>query len=245
MAANCCGSNQAHATVVIQSTLHRHHETVAGYSFAALTTIIEDLRPDVFALELTQEGIERRAIQRYKSEYQHCVYPYLEQHSTPAFALEPDEPQSSEILSRMRRAEQDLLIRDPEAKKEFEDSAWELLAGLAQEWRTPEAVNSERTDSIFQDKHMRQNLLYGPSYEAAWDEWNGHFAEVIRRVAKSSPGKLVLVLVGAEHRYWLTARLVSDESINLKTAVEVLRARQRDPDFSVGAPATPLAKGKR
>ena len=61
--------SQSYATVVILSTLHRHHETVAGYSFDALTKIVEDLHPDVLVLELTQAEIERRAIQEYKSEY--------------------------------------------------------------------------------------------------------------------------------------------------------------------------------
>ena len=139
----------------------------------------------------------------------------------------------------------DLSERDPKAKKEFEDSVWKLFGSLAQEWDTPESVNSERTDSIFQEKHNRQNILYGPTYQEAWDEWNSNFAEVIRHVATSSPGKLVLVLVGAEHRYWLRARLASEESMNLKTAVEVLRDRNPKPDMSLGRTATPPAQFKR
>ena len=97
--------SQTRATVVILSTLHRHHEAVTGYSFDALTKIIDDLNPGVFALELTQAEIRRKVIQNYKTEYQHCVFPYLARRSIPAFALEPDEPLFSALVARMRRAE--------------------------------------------------------------------------------------------------------------------------------------------
>jgi hypothetical protein len=243
-----CGVNpprEARATVVIQSTLHKFHESVEGYSFDALTKIIDNLNPDVLGLELTQAEIERREVQGYKTEYQHCVYPYLARRNIPTFALEPDEPLFSELVALKNRAALDLSKRNPEAKKEFEDNAWKLFGTLMQEWNTPESVNSERTDSIFQEKQKRQKTLYGPLYEESWDRWNGNFADAIRRAAMSSPGKLVLVLVGAEHRYWLRSRLASDETMNLKTASEVLRERPPHPNLSFEQTATPQAQLQR
>src|SRR5215213_3236838 len=64
--------------VVVLATLHQYHTKVPRYGFAELAAIVEALKPDVIAMELTAEEIAARAPQRGKQEYPRAIYPLLE-----------------------------------------------------------------------------------------------------------------------------------------------------------------------
>ena len=50
----------AKATNHVVPTLHQYHAAAPGYGFDALTRVLEDLRPDVLVLELTERALRER-----------------------------------------------------------------------------------------------------------------------------------------------------------------------------------------
>src|SRR5689334_20822180 len=65
--------------VIVLSTLHQFHEQSKFYSFAALSQLIEKLRPDVLAVELTPADLASRKEQKVKQEYRRSVFPLADQ----------------------------------------------------------------------------------------------------------------------------------------------------------------------
>jgi len=92
-----------------------------------------------------------------------------------------------------------------------------LFDFLGEQWVSPAAVNSRATDILFESKHRFQSALFGPVEAQAWEGWNQHFLRQILSTAKANPNRTILVLVGAEHAYWLRAHLANSEIILLDT----------------------------
>src|SRR5690242_10980705 len=78
--------------VIVLSTLHQFHEHSKYYSFAILSELIEKLRPDVLAVELTPADLASRREQKVKQEYQRSVFPLADKHGYALVPLEPVEP---------------------------------------------------------------------------------------------------------------------------------------------------------
>lgn len=191
------------STVVLLPTLHQFHSAARNYGFGVLRQIIEGLRPDILAVELTEADVLGRQPQRYKMEYQKCVYPYLDQHDIPVVALEPVEPPFSEWVKQLEDAENALKESSPQRYEEFQNYALDLFSQLLQSWDSPAAVDSDRTDRMLEEKHARQGRLFGSRYQDAWDRRNEYIAQSIGETANANPGKRIVALVGVEHNYWL------------------------------------------
>lgn len=211
--------NSKPAEVIVLSTLHQLHEQTPGYSFHDLSEIIEQLRPDVLAVELTAGDLESRREQSVKQEYQRSVFPLLDKHQYAVVPLEPPQPLFDELVGLSRQARNQLIEQNPagaEAFNVYTDSLYEMLT---QRWVSSGQVNSPMTDLLFESKHLFQNALFGPAEVRVWESWNQHFLQKILTAADANPGKRILVLVGAEHSYWLRARL--------ETSAIVLRDTER------------------
>lgn len=195
------------STVVLLPTLHQFHAVARTYGFRALQKLIDDLRPDVLALELTQADVESRQPQRSRMEYQKCVFPYLDLHELPVIALEPGEPLFSQLVQQLDDAKKAVKQASPQRHAEFQDYALDLFSQLLQSWESPAAVDSPRTEQVLAEKHERQARLYGSSYQDARFRWNEHFAQTIGAAARAHPGKRIVALVGVDHVHLLRPRL--------------------------------------
>ena len=205
------------AEVIVLSTLHQLHAETDGYTFEDLSVVIGQLHPDILAVELTATDLESRRDQPAKQEYQRSVFPLLDKHDYDVVPLEPPQPLYDELVSLFRKAQKDLSEQNPVGAESFGlymDSLYEYLGEL---WVSPGAVNSRATDILFESKHRFQSALFGPENARAWEGWNQHFLQQILRTANANPDKRILVLVGAEHAYWLRAHLASSEIILLDT----------------------------
>jgi hypothetical protein len=191
------------AEVVVLCALHQLHEEVAYYTYADLSAEIERLHPDVLAVELTPADLKARTEQKNKREYQNSVYPLLQRHNWTAVALEPEDPRRSELIGLMRGAEESLQQASPQKNEAFETYVDLLFKYLLSAWHSPADVNALWTDHLFAVKHQFQNNLYGTKEEQGWEGWNQHFLAQIVDAAKQNPGKRIVVVVGAEHGYWL------------------------------------------
>jgi hypothetical protein len=214
------------AEVVVLSTLHQLHAQTKGYSFEDLAAVIEQLRPDILAVELTPTDLASRRDQSNKQEYPRSVFPLLDKHDYRVVALEPGEPKYSDIVQMFRRGQTELREQSPEKAELFNVYVSTLFEYLSEYWESPATVNSQVSNMIFESKHRFQNEVFGPTESAAWEAWNQHFLEQIVEAAESSPGMRIVVLVGAEHAYWLRAHLQNDD-INLLDAEGMLEQLPR------------------
>lgn len=195
------------ATIHVVPTLHQYHAAAPGYGFDALTRVLEDLGPDVLVLELNERDLRERRPQVVKQEYQNSVFPYLERRGIPAVPMEPDEALWEEFVTQGLEAEQRFRQAWPQRHEEYERGVRDLFGELLRSWDSPAAVNSARGDRVVEDKHARENEMFGAAYRDSWDRWNEHFAQTIVRTAEQHPGKRVVALAGFEHGYWLRRRL--------------------------------------
>ena len=110
----------------------------------------------------------------------------------------------------------------PQAAAAFSAHAQSLYAPLRAYWTTAARVNDGVTDLQMRAKHALQEALVGDGERAGWDAWNGHFLEVVERAAAENPGRRIVVLVGAEHGYWLRERLARRPGIRLLDTAALL-----------------------
>lgn len=197
----------AKAIIHVVPTLHQYHAAAPGYGFDALTGVLDDLRPDVLVLELTERALRERRPQVVKQEYQHSVFPYLERRGIPAVAMEPDEALWEEFVTHGLEAEQRFRQAWPERHAAHELAVRDMFDQLLRSWDSPSAVNSARSDRAVEEKHARENDMFGVGYRDYWECWNEHFAQTIARTAQANPGKVVVAVAGFEHGYWLRRRL--------------------------------------
>lgn len=214
----------APAEVVVLSTLHQLHPQVPGYGFDDLSRIIERLAPDVLAVELTAEDLAERKEQRAKQEYPRSVYPLLERHDYQLVPLEPSEPLFSEMVRPNLESSKAFTERTPETARAFGAHSKAVFDYLMRYWDSPAAVNSSTTDALFEVKHTFQDAVMPPEQAAGWEAWNQHFLERIVEAAQAHPGRRIVVLVGAEHGYWLRQRLRNQPQVDLLDTEALLQA---------------------
>ena len=203
--------------VIVLSTLHQLHGEVSGYSYDDLSALIEMLEPDLLAVELTAQDLESRRAQRVKQEYQESVFPLLDKHNYEVIPLEPAQPLYDEIVGLIRAAHNELNSNSPQLAEAFNIYSGVLYEMLREDWTSPRAVNSRETDRLFESKHRFQSEIFGPKEKEGWARWNQHFLDQIVAAATRNPGKRLVVLVGAEHSYWLREHLRAHELLLLDT----------------------------
>jgi hypothetical protein len=218
------------AEVMVLSTLHQLHEQTEGYSFQDLSEIIEQLRPDILAVELTASDLQRRRDQSVKQEYQRSVFPLLDRHNYEVVPLEPSQPLYGELVGLMRAAQERLSEQHPDRLQSFNLYTESLYQILTERWDSAAEVNSSTTDVLFDTKHRFQSAIFGPDEARVWEEWNRHFLKQILNTASANPGKRILVLVGAEHAYWLRAQLANSDVILSDTELLLESLGRAEPE---------------
>jgi hypothetical protein len=209
--------------VFVLATLHQYHSETKYYSFETLSHIIEKLRPEILAVELTPADLLSRREQKTKQEYQKSIFPLIDKHKFETVPLEPAEPTFSEIISLIRDAEKNLREKSPEKAAAFSLYVETLYDYLFKSWNSPLAVNSAQTDVLFEIKHNYQNAVYDENQTRGWESWNTHFLDKILEAANNNPGKRIVVTVGAEHAFWLRKKLRGNKSVSLLEAEAYLR----------------------
>lgn len=206
---------QKKTEVIVLSTLHQFHSTNTKYSFETLAKTIERINPDVLAVELTPNDLESRREQKVKTEYVRSVFPLIDKHKYKTVALEPNEPLYSELINLLKESNKENQENFPQKVEAFTTYSNAVYDYLFKYWTSIEAVNSSETDALFEVKHNFQNSLFGEKEAKVWNDWNSYFLKQIKDSAAKNKGKRILVLVGAEHSYWLRKNLQNDPEINL------------------------------
>ncbi len=213
--------------VVVLGALHQLHEQVPGYTYADLKASIQELRPDVLAVELTPSDLAGRVVQKNKREYQNAVYPLLEEYKWKAVAMEPEGDRRAHLLGEMRAADESAQKNSPERAEAFAVYVDTLFDYLKPKWHSAADVNSEWTDDLFAVKHAYQSKIYGEHEDKGWEGWNSIFLERILAAAEANPGKRIVVIVGVEHCYWLRKRLSNRAGLKLLDTPRLLQSVAR------------------
>jgi hypothetical protein len=212
---------QALPEVIVLSTLHHLHAEVSRYGFADLGRIVKCIAPTVLAVELTPSDLASRSESHGKPEYPKAIYPLLDQYPLHLIALEPTEPLRCEILRLAEEEGTRLIAQEPNPLAAFGAFMASVVKFLCSSWASAEAVNAPATDALFEAKHAYQDVLL-PGHAQAWKRWNEYFLEQITDAALRYPSERMLVLVGAEHGYWLRARLALDGRLRLLDTSKLL-----------------------
>jgi len=229
------------AQVAVLATLHQLHATTPAYSFEALGQTIERLRPDVLCVELQPDDLQHRPAEATKQEYPRVVYPLIDRHHYRVYAMEPAEPAYSDILKPYIEAGHDFSVREPEQAEAFSRYSDGAYTGLQTYWTSPARVNDAVTDSVLRAKHELQQAMVGDGERTGWERWNRQFLGVILQAAKENPGKRIVVIVGAEHGYWLRGHLAQASGVQLLDTAELLRAPAAKPIQRAGRAGVPTA----
>lgn len=203
------------ATVVVLDTLHQMHAEVPAYDNTALGHAIERLKPDVLCVELQPDDLVTRPPEKTKQEYPAVVYPLIDRHHYRVYAMEPAEPLYDRLLAPYRANTVAFYSREPAQAKAFGQYVDGLYEVLKARWTSPASVNDDVTDAALRAKHALQEALMGPGEHAGWEAWNGHFLQVIQRAARENPRRRIVVLVGAEHGFWLREHLRDAPGVTL------------------------------
>jgi len=214
---------QGKTEVFVLSTLHQYHGEDNSYTFRKLSEIVEAYRPDLIAVELTPADLENRREQKTKQEYQNSIFPTADKLKVKMVPMEPADPKFSELVALIRTSDSELRQQQPDAAGAFSKYTDSLYGYLFEYWKSASEVNSQQTDALFEVKHRYQNALFGEKQELGWEGWNGHFLEKVLEAAKANPGRRIMVVVGAEHSYWLRKKLREQEGVTLIEPGSVLR----------------------
>ncbi|MCB1022933.1 MAG: hypothetical protein KDB79_00985 [Acidobacteria bacterium] len=214
---------QNKADVFVLSTLHQYHETSKYYSFEELSRIVEEIDPDILAVELTADDLKSRKDQKVKQEYQRSIFPLIEKHKYQAVPLEPAEPLFSALLKLYKESSDENQAKSPQKVEAFSVYSNSLYDHLFKQWDSPRDVNSKMTDTLFELKHDFQNALFGEKEAKVWNDWNTHFLETITKAAEQNRGKKILVVVGVEHSYWLRGHLRKEAGVNYREIETVIK----------------------
>jgi hypothetical protein len=204
------------ASVVVLSTLHQLHRQVSAYGFDVLQNLLYKLNPDILAVELRSDDLTTRRDQSIKQEYQESVFPFLKTFSGSVVTLEPEEPMYSQWVAAKRAALKALQVTSPQKDDAIAIFDDELYKYLLAKWTSPCDVNSAETDSLFEVSHRYQFAVYDPAFREFWEKWNQYALEKILAAARANPGKRIVVLMGAEHGYWLRHHLRQTTYVQLE-----------------------------
>lgn len=226
---SCClplahAGERPSAEVAVLATLHKLHAEVPAYDDAALKRSIERLAPDVLCIEVSPARYAARGPEANKVEYPAVVYPLVDAHGYRVYPMEPAAPRDAEILQPYLAANRAFAEQQPAASKAFQAQTAALYDTLRLYWTSPARVNDAVTDAQMQAKHALQAALVGEGERAGWEAWNGEFLATVARAARENPGKRIVVLVGAEHGYWLRAALAKTPDVRLLDTAALLAA---------------------
>lgn len=226
---SCClplahAGERPSAEVAVLATLHKLHAEVPAYDDAALKRSIERLAPDVLCIEVSPARYAARGPEANKVEYPAVVYPLVDARGYRVYPMEPAPPRDAEILQPYLATNRAFAEQQPAASKAFQAQNGALYDTLRLYWTSPARVNDAVTDAQMQAKHALQAALVGEGERAGWEAWNGEFLATVARAARENPGKRIVVLVGAEHGYWLRAALARTPGVRLLDTAALLAA---------------------
>lgn len=200
-------------TVAVLGTLGRLHGDPAfgHYSLEDLENRVRAFRPDVLCLDITpNDWLAYRhdpAGSDLAPVYASCLLPLAE---AEAMAVAPVDGSSEDLRALERAAQADpRLAGGDRAERERLLELWGR-ADLG-----PLCCNDEESQAAARLCHEARLRLAPEVEQVLWQQHNDDLVAGVMNVLRENPGRRVLVVVGAEHVYWVREALSRAEGLRL------------------------------
>ncbi|MGE5590493.1 MAG: hypothetical protein ACM3ZA_07740 [Bacillota bacterium] len=181
------------------------------YGLAELEDRVRAFRPDVLCLDITPDDWLRYRHDPAGSDlapvYTSCLLPLAE---AEAMAVAPVNGATEDLRALERAAQADPRLADGDrAERERLTALWRR-AGLG-----PLCCNDEESQAAARLCHEARLRLAPEVEQVLWQQRNDDLVAAVMDVLRENPGRCVLVVVGAEHVYWIREALGGAEGLQL------------------------------
>ncbi len=213
-------SQSGKTDLLVLGTLHLD-ERKAPFYIRRLKEVIELLAPAVICSELSPEQLAGEMATGSKPEYEAAILPTARRLDIPVVPMPPKLEDGRELEDRLQEIEHK--IADDVLLKTRMDMIELLVAKsysrLYELVRQPDALDLVQAEAY----HLlsvapRHDVLesFFPDFHHIWTEWNERYFKRIIETVGQYPGKLVLVTIGLDHKYWLDRKLSEISYIHLR-----------------------------
>jgi hypothetical protein len=203
--------------VILFGTRHLPGDEFPEY-FEKLKSIIIEINPDIICSELSPEQLAGTCSCNSKPEQRDVVIPLAHKMDIPIIPLQPP---LNEGLSREKRKNNIIESIESSAKKPIWEFIADLTLNMSQHWRrlmkNPECIEisqltefhvfAESIDCLM-DRHFSQFNQY-------YEEGNNYFLNIINNVLDKNSKKIIMIIIGFGHKYWLWNKLQLRNDIEL------------------------------
>jgi len=194
--------------IFIVGALHRLHEQVPGFDYAALRRTIEAIDPQVMLLETRPDELSGRTDTPGRPEYPRVVWPLLAEHT--GIVPLPLEPGGKLFETWVAEASADFaaLEKDnPQGASAWESYQRSLTSLLKLHWRTPVQAHDAVTADMARSWYLVQYGVTNKQIEAGQERWDGFMIERAHEAVRSHPDKRILILASYRNRHLFDAAL--------------------------------------
>lgn len=188
--------------IFIVGALHRLHEQVPGFDYAALAKVIEAIDPQVMLTETRPDELSGRTETPGRPEYPRVVWPLLAARADiVALPMEPGRELFDVWVAEASAAFAALEKDDPAASRYWGSYQRSLAALLKAHWRTPAQAHDAVTADMARSRYLVQYGVAGKRNEAGQERWDAFMLERAREAAGAHPDKRILVLASYRNRH--------------------------------------------
>lgn len=201
------------ATVGVLGTLGDLHlkERFTHYTLDALDHWVRAFRPDVLCVSVHPEDLlayrQDPAHSALPPEYRECLFPLAEEEAIPVVPVD-GAGEDLRLLERAAEADPRLAGRD-RAERE------RMLALWRRSELGPLCCNDQDAQEAARACHEARWRSAPELEQVLWHQRNEDLAAGVLDVLRENPGRRVLVVVGAEHVYWVREALGKADGLNL------------------------------
>lgn len=233
---NCKGN---HAQVLVIGTIHQRHKTNKNYSYQHILQILDTFDPDVICVEIRPQDF-RKTI--YLKEMMLATIYGLE-HGKKVYAIDwwndtnfreerskyMETPEYSE-----KKKEQDKLTTESSIIQSFKKKygEWKEFS-KSQDYSF--FNGKEYNDFIAKSYDISLNIYGNHSMNGYWQTRNQNMFDLIRKAIEENRGKRVIILTGAEHKYYFDKKIekMPDTQIIYFSSVLPLKPRTIDGSLTI------------
>ncbi len=228
---NCKGS---HSQVLVIGTIHQRHNTNENYSYSHVLQILENFHPDVICVEIRPQDFRKTLYLKemtlatiYGLEHDKKVYPIDWWNETNY------RQERSQYMETAEYAEK----KKEEDKRTAESSIIQSFKKKYGEWKE---FSKSQGYSFFNGKEYNDYItrgydismsIYGDhSMNGYWQTRNQNMLNLIRKAIDENRGKRVIILTGAEHKYYFDKYLAEMRDMDLIEFSSLLPLKPRTKD---------------
>ncbi len=206
--------------VLVIGTIHAGHESNPNYSNQDLVNILGTYNPDVICVEIPPSYFKKRSYLKemmlatiYGNDHHKSVYPIDWWSGNPR--AERAEYVKTEDYQIKKRA-YDSLVNASVIMRNFTEKYGETEQILSENKVGYEFINGKAYNDYIRESYAISLRVYGDGCMNLYSEQrNKEMMALIDRAIQENSGKRIIVLTGAEHKYYFDDAFAKREDVNL------------------------------